>query len=200
MPRKRGRPPQPVPRIGSAGLAVGALCVAPMVRLDGLLPELAASWRTRIALALSISAAMALAVRARLLAWLFVALGADAIRTTLMSAQAITRSDHGNGDGAVRVVSSNISIRNGDTGTFAAWIKVSDPDVVVATEVSACRAVGRAHPVAPRVPVHARRGRRRDRVRMGGGVQLSGIRLRGVRATQRRKTRTARVPRGSEAS
>ena len=53
-----------------------------------------------------------------------------------MSAQATARSDVGDGDAAVRVVFTNISIRNDDTGKLAAWIKVSDPDVVVATEVS----------------------------------------------------------------
>ena len=140
MARKRGWLPPPVPGIGLAALAVGALCAAPMAGLDGYLPELAASWRPHIALALAVCAAMALAVRARLLAGLLVALavalGADAIRTWSVSAQATTRSDVGDGDAAVRVVFANISIRNDDTGKFVAWIKVSDPDVVVGTEVS----------------------------------------------------------------
>ena len=140
MARKRGWRPLPVQGIGLAGLAVGALCAAPMVGLDGYLPELAASWRPHIALALPICAAMALAVRARLLAGLLVtfalALGADAIRTASVSAQATTRSELGDGDAPVRVVFSNISIRNDDTGKFVAWIKVSAPDVVVATEVA----------------------------------------------------------------
>ena len=140
MARKRGWLPPPVPGIGLAALAGGALCAAPMVGLDGYLPELAASWRPHIALALPICAAMALAVRARLLAGLLAALavvlGADAIRTGSVSAQATARSDVGDDDAAVRVVFTNISIRNDDTGKLAAWIKVSDPDVVVATEAS----------------------------------------------------------------
>ena len=140
MARKRGWLPPPVPGIGLAALALGALCAAPMVGLDGYLPELAASWRPHIALTLAVCAAMALAVRARLLAGLLVALavalGADAIRTWSVSAQATAGSDVGDGDAAVRVVFSNLSIRNDDTGRFVAWIKVSDPDVVVATEAS----------------------------------------------------------------
>ena len=68
MARKRRWLPPPVPGIGLAALAGGALCAAPMVGLDGYLGELAASWRPHVALALSICAAMALAVRARLLA------------------------------------------------------------------------------------------------------------------------------------
>lgn len=140
MARKRGWLPPPVPGIGLAALAVGALCAAPMVGLDGYLPELAASWRPHVALALAVCAAMALAVRARLLAGLLVALavalGADVLRTGSVSAQATARNDVGDGDAAVRVVFSNMSIRNDDTGKFVAWIKVSDPDVVVATEVS----------------------------------------------------------------
>lgn len=140
MARKRGWVPAPVPGIGLAALAVGALCAAPMVGLDGYLPELAASWRPHIALALAVCAAMALAVRARLLAGLLVALalvlGADVIQTGSSSAQSTARADLGDGEAAVRVVFSNISIRNDDTGRFVAWIKVSDPDVVVATEVS----------------------------------------------------------------
>ena len=140
MARKRGWLPPPVPGVGLVALAVGALCAAPMVGLDGYLPELAASWRPHLALALAVCAAMALAVRTRLLAGLLVALavvlGADVIRTGSVSAQATVRSDVGDGDAAVRVVFSNLSIRNDDTGKFVAWIKVSDPDVVVATEVS----------------------------------------------------------------
>ena len=140
MARKRRWRPLSAPGIGLAALAVGALCAAPMVGLDGYLPELAASWRPHIALALAVCAAMALAVRARVLAGLLlalaVALGADAIRTASVSAQATERSELGDGDAAVRVVFSNISIRNDDTGKFVAWIKVSDPDIVVATEVS----------------------------------------------------------------
>lgn len=142
MARKRGWRPPPVQGIGLAALAVGALCAAPMVGLDGYLAELAASWRPHIALALTVCAAMALAVRARLLAGLLVtlavALGADAIHTASVSAQATARSDLGDGD-AVRVVFANISIRNDDTGKLVAWIKVSDPDVVVTTEVSPWR-------------------------------------------------------------
>lgn len=140
MVRKRRWVPAPVPGIGFAALAAGALCAAPMVGLDGYLPELAASWRPHIALALAVCAAMALAVRARLLAGLLAALavvlGADVVRTGSVSAQAAARNDAGDGDVAVRVVFTNISIRNDDTGKFVAWIKVSDPDVVVATEVS----------------------------------------------------------------
>ena len=138
--RKRGWLPPPVPGIGLAALAVGALCAAPMVGLDGYLPELAASWRPHIALALAVCAAMALAVRARLLAGLLialaVALGADVIRTWSASAQATARSDVHDGDAAVRVVFANLSLHSDDTGKFVAWIKVSDPDVVVATEAS----------------------------------------------------------------
>ena len=145
MARKRGWRPPPVQGIGLAALAAGALCAAPMVGLDGYLPELAASWRPHIALALAVCAAMALAARARLLAGLLVALalalGADAIRTWSDSAQATAGSDLGDGD-AVRVVFANISIGNDDAGKFVAWIKVSDPDIVVATEVS-------PHHVAP---------------------------------------------------
>ena len=140
MTRKRGWRPPPVPGIGLAALAVGALCAAPMVGLDGYLPELAASWRPHIALALAVCAAMALAVRARLLAGLLVALavalGADAIRTAAVSAQATAGSVLGDGDAAVRVIFSNLSIRNDDNGKLVAWLKVSDPDIVVATEVS----------------------------------------------------------------
>ena len=144
--RKRRWLPPPVPGIGLAALAAGALCAAPMVGLDGYLVELAASWRPHIALALAICAAMALAVRARLLAAVLVALalalGADVVRTWWDSAQAAARGDMvdgdggGNGDAAVRVVFSNLSVRNDDTGKFVAWLKVSEPDVVVATEVS----------------------------------------------------------------
>ena len=116
------------------------MCAAPMVGLDGYLGELAASWRPHIALALPICAAMALAVRSRLLAGLLVALavalGADVIRTELISAQATAGSDMSDGDAAVRIVFSNLFIRNDDTGKFVAWLKVSEPDVVVATEVS----------------------------------------------------------------
>ena len=140
MVRKRRWLPPPVPGIGLAALAVGTLCAAPMVGLDGYLAELAASWRPHIALALAICAALAFAVRARLLAGLLVvfvvALGVDVIRTWWDSAQATARSDMGDGDAAVRVVFSNLSIRNDDTGKFFAWLKVSEPDVVVATEVS----------------------------------------------------------------
>ena len=140
MARKRGWVPAPVPGIGLVALVVGALCAAPMVGLDGYLPELAASWRPHIALALAVCAAMALAVRARLLAGLLVALavalGADVIRTGSASAQATARGDVRDGDAAVRVVFSNLSIRNDDTGKLVAWLKVSDPDVVLATEVS----------------------------------------------------------------
>ena len=140
MARKRGWLPAPVPGIGLAALAAGSLCAAPMVGLDGYLPELAASWRPHIALALAVCAAMALAVRTRLLAGLLVALavvlGTDVIRTGSVSAQATARGDVGDGDAAVRVVFSNLSIRSDDTGKLVAWIKVSDPDVVVATEVS----------------------------------------------------------------
>ena len=111
-----------------------------MVGLDGYLGELAASWRPHIALALAICAALALAVRSRflagLLAALAVALGADVIRTGLVSAQATAGGDTSEGDAAVRVVFSNLSVRNDDTGKLVAWLKVSDPDVVVATEVS----------------------------------------------------------------
>ena len=139
MTRKRGWRPPLVPGIGLATLAVGALCAAPMVGLDGYLPELAASWRPHIALALAVCAAMALAVRARLVGGLLVALaialGADAIRTATLSAQATAGSDLGDGY-AVRVVFSNLSIGNDDNGKLVAWLKVSDPDIVVATEVS----------------------------------------------------------------
>ena len=140
MARRWGWPPRLVPGIGLAALAGGALCAAPMVGLDGYLGELAASWRPHIALALPIFAAMALAVRSRLLAGLLVALavalGADVIRTELVSAQAAAGSDVSDGGPAVRIVFSNLSIRNDDTGKFVAWLKVSEPDIVVATEVS----------------------------------------------------------------
>ena len=140
MARKRRWRPRLVPGIGLAALAGGALCAAPMVGLDGYLGELAASWRPHIALALPICAAMAFAVRSRLLAGLLVALavalGADVIRTELISAQATAGSDMSNGDTAVRIAFSNLFIRNDDTGRFVAWLKVSEPDVVVATEVS----------------------------------------------------------------
>ena len=140
MARKRGWRPPPVPGFGLAVLAVGALCATPMVGLDGYLPELAASWRPHIALALAVCAVMALVVRARLLAGLLVALavalGADAIRTWSDSAQATAGSNLVDGDAAVRIVFSNLSIRNDDNGKLVAWLKVSDPDIVVATEVS----------------------------------------------------------------
>ena len=140
MTRKRRWSPRLVPGIGLAALAAGALCAAPMVGLDGYLGELAASWRPHIALALAFCGAMALAVRSRVLAGLLVALavalGADVIRTGLVSAQATAGSDMSDGEAAVRVVFSNLSIRNDDTGKLVAWLKVSDPDVVVATEVS----------------------------------------------------------------
>ena len=140
MARKRGRWSPPVLVIGLGALVVGAVCAAPMVGLDGLLGELAASWRPHIALALSISAALALAVRIRILAGLLmalaVALGADVIWTEFVSARATARSDMQDGDAAVRVAFSNVSIRNDDTGEFVAWIRSSDPDVVLATEMS----------------------------------------------------------------
>ena len=140
MARKRGWLPPPVQGIGFCALAAGALCAAPMVGLDGYIPELAASWRPHIALALAVCAATALAARARLLAGLLVvlaiALGADAVRTWWDSAQASAGSDLGDGDAAVRVVFSNLSIRNDDNGKLVAWLTVSDPDIVVATEVS----------------------------------------------------------------
>ena len=142
--QKRRWLPPPVPGIGLAALAAGALCAAPMVGLDGYLGELAASWRPHIALALAVCAAMALAVRARLLAAVLVALalalGADVARTWWDSAQATARGDmvdgDDDGDTAVRVVFSNLSLRNDDTGKLVAWLKVSEPDVVVATEAS----------------------------------------------------------------
>ena len=126
------------------------LCAAPMVGLDGYLGELAASWRPHIALALFACAAMALGVRARVLAGvlvaLAVALGADVLWTWWDSAPATARSDPrdgagvgvgvGVGDSTVRVVFSNLHIRNDDTGGFVAWLKVIEPDVVVATEAS----------------------------------------------------------------
>ena len=140
MARKRGWPSPPVLGIGLCALAVGAACAAPMVGLDGIFGELAASWRPHIALALPICAAMALAVRIRLLAGLLVALavalGADVIWTELVSARTTARSDMQVGDAAVRVAFSNVFIRNDDTGEFVAWIRASDPDVVVVTEMS----------------------------------------------------------------
>lgn len=140
MARKRRWLPRPVPGIGLAALAGGTLCAAPMVGLDGYLGELAASWRPHVALALSICAAMALSVRARLLTGLLVALavalGGDVIRTWSGSAQATAGSGLSDGDAAVRVVFSNLFMRNDDTGKLVAWLKVSDPDVVVATEVT----------------------------------------------------------------
>ena len=142
--QKRRWLPPPVPGIGLAALAAGALCAAPMIGLDGFLGELAASWRPHIAIALAVCAAMALAVRARLLAAVLVALalalGADVARTWWDSAQATARGDmvdgDSDGDTAVRVVFSNLSLRNDDTGKLVAWLKVSEPDVVVATEAS----------------------------------------------------------------
>ena len=111
-----------------------------MVGLDGFLGELAASWRPHIALALPVCAVVALAVRIRLLAGLLVALaaalGADVIWTGLVSDRALAKSDMQRGDAAVRVAFSNVLIRNDDTGAFVAWIRGSDPDVVVATEMS----------------------------------------------------------------
>ena len=140
MARKRRWLPPPVPGIGFAALAGGMLCAAPLVGLDGYLGELAASWRPHVALALPICAAMVLAVRARLLAGLLVALavalGADVLRTESNSAQATARRDMRDDDAAVRVAFSSLFIRNDDTGKLVAWLKVSDPDVVVATEVS----------------------------------------------------------------
>ena len=140
MARKRGWLFPPVLGIGLGALAVGALCAAPMVGMDGYFFELAASWRPHIALGLPICAAMALAVRVRLLAGLLVALavvlGADVVRTELASAPATARSDMRDDDTVVRVVFSNLFIRNDDTGKLFAWLKVGDPDVVVATEVS----------------------------------------------------------------
>ena len=126
--------------IGFGALAVGASCAAPLVGLDGFIGELAASWRPHIALGVATCAAMALAVRLRflasLLAVLAVVLGVDVIRTESASAQAEAGSDMRDGGAAVRVVFSNILIFNDDVGRLVAWIEDSDPDIVVATEVS----------------------------------------------------------------
>ena len=140
MARKRGWPSPPVLGIGLCALAVGTACAAPMAGLDGFLGELAASWRPHIALALPVCAVVALAARIRLLAGLLVALaaalGADVIWTGLVSDRAMAKSDMQGGDAAVRVAFSNVFIRNDDTGEFVAWIRGSDPDLVVATEMS----------------------------------------------------------------
>ena len=126
--------------IGLGALAVGASCAAPMVGLDGFIGELAASWRPHIALGVAFCAAMAIVVRLRLfaglLAALAIALGADVILTESTSAQAEARSDMRDGGAVVRVAFSNILIVNDDTGRFVAWIEDSDPDIVVATEIS----------------------------------------------------------------
>jgi len=139
MARRRRWPGLPVTGISLCALALGAMCAAPMVGLDGFVGELAASWRPHIALGVLTCAAMALATRLRLLAGLLAALavtlGADVIETELRSAQAEARSGTRDSGDAVRVVFANILKSNDDVGRFAAWIRDSDADVVVATEV-----------------------------------------------------------------
>ena len=136
----RGWTGLPVLGISLGALAVGVTCAAPIVGLDGFVGEPAASWRPHIALGVVTCAAMALLARFRLLAGLLAALavtlGTDVIRTELASAQADARSDMQDGDAAVRVLLSNVLIVNDDIGRFVAWIEVSDPDIVVATEIS----------------------------------------------------------------
>lgn len=126
--------------IGLGALAVGASCAAPMVGLDGFIGELVASWRPHVALGVAVCAVMAIVVRLRLLAGLLAALavvlGADVIHTESASAQAEAMSDMRDGDTAVRVAFSNVLIVNDDTSRLVAWIDGSDPDIVVATEVS----------------------------------------------------------------
>ena len=129
----------PVMGISLCALALGAVCAAPMIGLDGFVGELAASWRPHIALGVLTCAAAALAARLRLLAGLLAALavtlGADVIETELRSAQAEARSGMRDSGDAVRVVFANILKSNDDVGRFTAWIRDSDADVVVATEV-----------------------------------------------------------------
>ncbi|MDE0242810.1 MAG: endonuclease/exonuclease/phosphatase family protein [bacterium] len=139
MTGRRGWPCRPVLGIGLGALAVGASCASPMVGLDGFIGELAASWRPHIALGVAVCAAMALMVRLRLLAALLTALavvlGADVVRTEMISAQAQVRSSLPE-DGALRIAFSNVLVVNDDTGRLVAWIEKSDPDIVVATEMS----------------------------------------------------------------
>ncbi len=140
-PMKLGRrwPGLPVTGIGLCALALGTVCAAPMVGLDGFVGELAASWRPHIAVGVLTCAAMALAARLRLLAGLLAALavtlGADVIETELRSAQAEARSGTRDSGDAVRVVFANILKSNHDVGRLVAWIRDNDADVVVATEV-----------------------------------------------------------------
>ncbi len=82
---------------------------------------------------------MAFMVRFRLLAGLLVALavplGADVVRTEMVSAQAEAKGGV-RGGGDIRVAFSNVLVVNDDTGRLSAWIEKSEPDIVVATEMS----------------------------------------------------------------
>ena len=139
MAHRRRWPGLPVTGISLCALALGAVCAAPMVGLDGFVGELAASWRPHIALGVLTCAVMALATRLRLLAGLLVVLavtlGTDVIVSELRSAQAEARSGMPDSGDAVRVVFANILKSNDDVGRFVAWIRDRDADVVVATEV-----------------------------------------------------------------
>ena len=145
MAGRRERPSLPVLGIGLGALAAGVSCASPMVGLDGFVGELAASWRPHIALGVAVCAAMSLVARHRLLAGLLavlaVVLGADVVRTETVSAQAQARGVVKDG-GTLRVAFSNVLVVNDDTARFIAWIENSDPDIVVATEMTT-RHVGR---------------------------------------------------------